>query len=315
MLTPNPELSSKCLDILEKAMSFYENTFSPYPYKAYTLVETQGAFPGALEAYSFATYGPHTLPGAVVHELAHTWWGGLVPCAYTRSMLDESLAEFSDFLYKQHLSAKLPTNNLLHDPFKVSLREDSKLSNPFNNISLADAHLTFDPFQSAVGYVKGPVVLEQLDIMLGREQMLKSLKSLILHHTLYASIEWKDLESVVHEVTGTSYRWFFEQWVERAGFPSLRLNSVQSKAVNGETEISGELIQDGNPYQLQVPLTLEVSSSPPIHTVIAVSGKTTSFSLRTRQHPIRLLLDPDTTLPLAAQSAEQAGSSPFVFSF
>ena len=59
----------------------------------------RGPFGGALEAYSFATFQSGTLPGTVTHELAHTWWGGLVPCAYTRSMWNKSFAEYSSGLF------------------------------------------------------------------------------------------------------------------------------------------------------------------------------------------------------------------------
>ena len=36
---------------------------------------------------------------ALVHEIAHTWWGGVVPNTYTRTLWNESFAEYSDGLY------------------------------------------------------------------------------------------------------------------------------------------------------------------------------------------------------------------------
>ncbi len=315
MLTPNAELSIRCLDILEKAMLYFEKTFEPYPYKSYSIVETQGAFPGALEAYSFATYGPRTLPGTIVHELAHTWWGGIVPCAYTRSMLDESLAEFSDSLYKQNESAIVPKHESLHHPLINQLRSEASTSHAFSGVSLLNAHETFDPFQSAVGYGKGSVVLELLDSLIGRDRMLRSLKSLVMHHNPYASIEWPDLEEKVHEVTGMDYRWFFEQWVERTGFPSVQLSNIRSIQIDGEMEINGELVQDGNPYRLTVPLTLQVLNGNLLKTVIEVKSKRTPFTFRTNLHPIKLQIDPDAAIPLFPTTPSHHGVSSLDYIF
>src|SRR5205814_1396198 len=81
-----------CLDTLQNSLDFYEQNFGVYPYSRFTVVETKGPFEGALEAYSFATFGPQTLPQFIPHELSHTWWGGLIPCTYTHSMWNEAFA-------------------------------------------------------------------------------------------------------------------------------------------------------------------------------------------------------------------------------
>src|SRR5688500_17195 len=68
------------------SLEFFEKSFGKYPYTHYEIVETLQPFGGALEAYSFATFASGTIPGAIVHEVAHTWWGGVVPNPYTRTM-------------------------------------------------------------------------------------------------------------------------------------------------------------------------------------------------------------------------------------
>jgi len=105
LLEPSPgtaaRLARESLDRLQEALAFYEKVFGPFPYQRYAIVETRGPFNGALEAYSFATFGPRTLPDFIPHELSHTWWGGLIPCAYTGSMWNEAFANYSDDLFQR----------------------------------------------------------------------------------------------------------------------------------------------------------------------------------------------------------------------
>src|SRR5262249_2680527 len=84
-LPPDDARATRSLDELASALKFYEASFGRFPYRSYTLVETIGPFAGALEAYSFSTYGGGRF-GALAHELSHTWWGGVVPNPYTRTM-------------------------------------------------------------------------------------------------------------------------------------------------------------------------------------------------------------------------------------
>ena len=86
---------------MAKALPFYEAHFGKFPYSHYALVETLGPFGGALEAYSFATFGGGAFQFATAHELSHTWWGGVVPNPYTRSMWNESFANYSDNLFRR----------------------------------------------------------------------------------------------------------------------------------------------------------------------------------------------------------------------
>src|SRR5207249_1402250 len=97
--------AQKALDSLEKCLNYFEKSFGPYPYTHYELVETVMPFGGALEAYSFSTYSRGAF-GAVVHEVAHTWWGGIVPCPYTKTMWNESFASYSDGLFYRQTGEK-----------------------------------------------------------------------------------------------------------------------------------------------------------------------------------------------------------------
>jgi hypothetical protein len=299
-LTPNPTLAQKCLDQLQAALDFYETHFGPFPYTRYSIVQTQGPFGGALEAYSFATFGPgsFTLPGAIPHELAHTWWGGLVPCTYTRSMWDESFAEYSDSLFRRL------TRRSGDAPAPASggaglLRQRRSLAQAFRHFPMTQAFDTSDNRQIAVGYGKGALVLRMLEEQLGQETMLRCMQAFLKDHPRGEAAEWPDFEAAVDAVTGQNYRWFFAQWAERSDLPKVWLTGVKTQQDGAETVVEGDIVQEGAPYRMRVPVRLETKESGPVTAVIEVQGPRTHFVLRADAPPIRLRLDPDGVLLLA----------------
>src|SRR5439155_25061635 len=98
LLRPNSERAEQAIDTAAGALNWFSQNFSPFPYTSYAVVETD-VFPAALECYSFTLCAANYIPIAVVHEVSHTWWGGVVPNTYTRALWNESFAEYSDGLY------------------------------------------------------------------------------------------------------------------------------------------------------------------------------------------------------------------------
>ncbi|HLV80930.1 MAG TPA: hypothetical protein VKT32_11645, partial [Chthonomonadaceae bacterium] len=167
LLSPDPEISRNCLDLLSRALDFYDSHFALFPFHHYAIVETRGPFDGALEAYSFATFGPGTLPGVIPHELSHTWWGGLVPCPYTRSMWDESFADYSDNLFRR-MTQNPPgaEKNSRLDQGQGGLIRGS-FADACRAYALNAAFDTSNPQQASVGYGKGQRVLRVLEAQIG----------------------------------------------------------------------------------------------------------------------------------------------------
>jgi aminopeptidase N len=299
LLTPNPTLSQRCLDQLQSALEFYETHFGPFPYTRYSIVQTLGPFGGALEAYSFATFGPgpFTLPGAIPHELAHTWWGGLVPCTYTRSMWDESFAEYSDSLFRRmtRRSEGAPASG-----GTGLLRQRRSAAQAFRHFPMTQAFDTSDGRQSAVGYGKGAFVLRMLEEQIGQETMLRCMQAFLKNHPRGEAAEWPDFEAAVNQVTGQNYRWFFAQWTERKDLPQVWLTGVKTRQEGAETVVEGDIVQEGMPYRMRMPVRLETKEGGrPVTAAIEVQGPRTHFVLRADAPPLRMSLDPDGTLLLA----------------
>ena len=90
---------SKTLAAASEAFSYFQKTFGDYPYARYTLAETSLCFGGmeypTLSMLSESLSGTERIR-AVVHEVAHQWWYGVVGSDQTKNAWqDEGLAEYS----------------------------------------------------------------------------------------------------------------------------------------------------------------------------------------------------------------------------
>ena len=292
LLRDDPGFANRCLDLLASALHFYDANFARFPYTRYGLVETRGPFDGALEAYSFATFAARGMVENIPHELSHTWWGGLVPCTYTHSMWDESFADYSDHLYHR-LAGSTRTDG------KAQQTPHLSYGNRYNAFPLATAYDTSDNKQAQVGYEKGSLVLRALEEELGRDQMLRCISAFISGHPRGEAADWPEFEQAVNRVTGQDYGWFFRQWIDRAGLPSVRLQGTVVRREGNQYAVEGDIVQPDTPYRLRVPLLLRTQGGGEADTEVQVSGAVTHFRLLARSVPAKLVLDPDNSLPLA----------------
>lgn len=289
----NPALAEKRLNLLEKAFLYFEQTFGEFPYSRYAIADLRGTFSGALESYSFATFGPGMLPGTIVHELAHTWWGGLVTCTYTRSMWNESFAEYSDALFQREIGNADRSN-------ASRLPELRRNAAAFSAFAMSTAHDTSDGRQASVGYEKGGLVLRVLEEEIGKEKMRASIRGFLSTHARKAPVEWDAFEKSVTKTMGKDTRWFFAQWIERRGMPALSLQNIRTQQRNNGYTVEGEIVQSGTPYRLTLPLRAVTSNGKTLNQTLILNKPRMAFRVQSDTPITSIILDPQRVLPLAA---------------
>lgn len=230
-----------------RAMDFFEERFGDFPYPHYYIVDTPDCGHSGLEAYSFTFLEPTITDWACTHELGHTWWGGIVPNTYLRSIWNESMTQYSDSI-------------LLKGNEDGSL--EAGLSSALSmgrTVPIGKAYNPRDGVHAMAGYMRGAYVLRMLEHELGTPTMLQAMRTFAQKRRGLAS-EWEDFEEVVQEVTGHSYHWFFEQWIYTAEFPTLEIVSAEQRvASKGGYLIQLRLRQSGTskPFRLRLPFKLE----------------------------------------------------------
>ncbi|MCA0361485.1 MAG: hypothetical protein LCH41_10585 [Armatimonadetes bacterium] len=240
------------LELIPPVFDFFEQ-FAPYPFNHYEKIVTPLYGGGALEAYSFATYGPGWLPAEEPHEPSHTWWGGIVPCTYLDSFWNESFAVFSEGLYaREGRVGDKPTKRLAFiGDFGA---EDSYLTAPVGTTGANDGNAA-----SAVGYGKGAWVLQQLEFEVGTEVMIQKMKEFVATHPAGTASDWPQFRTLF----GPEMDWFFKQWLDEPGVPGLEILGVDH-----QNEVAAlNLKFEGQPVRMTVEVLVETSSETKLHRV------------------------------------------------
>jgi aminopeptidase N len=311
-LRPNPDRARRSLDQLARAMKFYDTNFGRFPYTHYDLVETIGPFGGALEAYSFATFAGGGFLGALAHELAHTWWGGVVPNPYTRTLWNESFANYSDGLFRRMVDSR-PDGSILR------LRSDERRGRNLiarYEVPVRQAFDTEDPRHTAVGYGKGSLVMGTLENLLGTPVMLQCLRAFYEGHPAGEAADWEQFSAVVRKTTGRDYDWFFAQWLDRPGLPLLKLANVTARQQGNRWIVEADLaqVQPGAPYRLTLPVVLQTEGGGMASASVETRAAMTHFQIQADAAPRSLTLDPEGKV-LFAGAEMPAGADPLVFTF
>lgn len=277
-----PARAEQTIKTASGALQWFGKNFSKFPYSRFAVVETD-MFPAALECYSFTLAGRTLIPTAIIHEIAHTWWGGVIPNTYTRSLWNESFAEYSDGLYCRQTGA-----SGIHEftPQMIGM-----MTPIISKVSLLKAHDSMEMSQSAVGYGKGSLVLETLERMLGTPKMLEAMRLFISRHKPGEDAEWQDFIDAVTETAGKEWADFFPPWLGRTDLPDLRLTDVKSSKEGGKFVTTGLITQDGTPYWTKVPVTVATATGE-AKTQVVVKSSSVPFRIETNKQPVSVSIDP-----------------------
>ncbi len=206
-------------ELYAPVIEFYER-FAPFPFGGYGAIDSDVYGGGALEAYSFTTWGRGSLPDEDAHEPSHTWWGGIVNNSYLNSFWNESFAVFSEGLYRRNTSIGNQKER------QLAFIRDGNGNDSYNAASLAVSGADIGGVASSLGYGKGSQVLQMLEQIIGTDQMLRCMQEWIQRFQGKLS-DWADFEAVVEKLNpNKDLKPFFDDWVRKPGYAELRVEDL-----------------------------------------------------------------------------------------
>lgn len=179
----NPE---KSLEYAVKSVTLFESLFGEYPFKTYTVVQTEFV-QGGMEFSAFSMISDNLEEKAygevIVHETAHQWWqAGVGNNEIEYGFLDEGLAEYSVVcFYENYPEYGLSRGQLIKSSettYKTYCTVSDKL---FGKVDTSMVR-SLDQFKSEyeyvnLAYVKPCIMYDNLRSTAGEQKFFNSLRS------------------------------------------------------------------------------------------------------------------------------------------
>ncbi|WP_236786424.1 M1 family metallopeptidase [Allochromatium tepidum] len=289
---PDAALAERYLDATLEYLAFYSDLIGPYPFAKFALVEN--FWESGYGMPSFTLLGPQVirlpfiLQTSYPHEILHNWWGNGVYVDYGSGNWSEGLTNYlADYWLMERAGRGVEGRRDMLKSFADYVRQG-------RDFPLTEFVQRHGADTQAIGYNKGAMVFHMLRRELGDETFIQGLRRFYADNRFRAA-GYADLRLAFEHVSGRDLSAFFAAWIERAGAPSLALDTVETKSTAEGYRISGRIrqTQPEPPFPLAIPVVIDLDSGESVVETVISHARETRFDLALRSAPVRLRLDPD----------------------
>jgi hypothetical protein len=278
----------------EEYLKIYSNLLGEYPYKKFDIV--QNFFSSGYGFPTFTLLAPETIrqgkeflrPGALDHEIVHSWWGHSVDYKPGTGNWVEALTTYcTNYYYKELKIGKEVARKHQQDVMqKYAIQVPLSKDYPLRKFEGKDTEL-----DAQIGYGKGSMVFHMLRRIVGKDLFFATLRQFAMQYG-GKQASWEDIKKIFEEASGKRLNYFFSQWLDRPGGPQLKLENVKVQTTSNGYIVSGEVVQEGDVYQLLLPIEVDDGLGKR-RLLLEVSKRRSSFSMEVPKTPLKLTLDPD----------------------
>jgi hypothetical protein len=318
-LQENEACAKEGLKLAVSAMNFYIETFGPYPYPEFSIVEANiGWLGNEFSNIIFLDSRGLNLPDVlyrhldflISHEMAHQWWYVQVGSdQYAETWLDEAFASYAGNLY---LESKYGVdNNYLQLPewgrkflpnttFKEARTQrylqaakndtDEKILQPISEFKSPE-----NVFIAA--YDKGLWVLEMLRYVVTDAVFFEIMREYIQRYQ-YKTASVENFVATAEEVSGVRLDWFFEQWLTTTKKCDYGIENVSATHNAGDAWNTKYTVKRYGEIIMPVDILVETEDGERIVEMWGWEGQEESkgFSITTNSKVKRITVDPEQAL-------------------
>ncbi|MCI2228491.1 M1 family metallopeptidase [Polaribacter sp. MSW13] len=271
-----------------------------YPWNKYSQIVGRDYVSGAMENTTAVIHGEQAYqkPGQLIdenkqentiaHELFHHWFGDLVTSeSWSNLTLNESFANYSEYLWREHKYGKVEAEMHLFEEVK-SYMNGQNFDKHLVRFNYDDKEDMFD----LVSYNKGGAILHMLRKYLGDDAFFEGLKT-YLNEYKYKTAEVHQLRLIFEKITGKDLNWFFNQWYFGGGYPKIEI-SYDYNTLRKTVTINIIQLQ-GKSFKFPFAIDIFEGNKRRRHTVF-VEGKDASFSFPYTKQPTLIQVNADGAL-------------------
>ncbi|HVX85654.1 MAG TPA: M1 family aminopeptidase [Phycisphaerae bacterium] len=293
------------IDLTDRILTFYGSKFVPFPYEKMAMVEVPlppmlgGVGPASMMMLQDGFVERKEMPEFLLaHELAHQWFGNLIPINITdpnyNQWLSEGFATYCDALYTEHtLGAKALA---MHMQRYGQLYFQFAMLAPKGKGAIRD---TFpdSPLYRPVIYEKGAIVLHMLRKVMGDEKFFALMRKYVeTYRDKPSTVD--DFRKLANAENGESLDWFFSQWLDQAVFAHWKVDAQVGAAAGGgaggtvKTKI--KITQPDDLVKMPADITLYgEKGEKDVMANVMLDQREQEVDAETRFAPVRIVVDED----------------------
>ena len=215
--------------LMVNIMDFYNKTVGDYPYKQYSFI--QGGDGGMEYAMCTLMLGNGTaegILGTATHELGHSWFQHILASNESKHpWMDEGFTSYVEDLALNEIATTKAIN-----PFESAYNAYYKLVESGKEqaqTTHADRYDENRPY-SISSYSKGEIFLSQLEYLIGKENVAKTLKR-YFQEFKFKHPTPNDIKRTAERVSGANLDWYLSDWTETTNTIDYGIKEV---AENGD---------------------------------------------------------------------------------
>ncbi len=207
-------------------MQFFNSFVGKYPYEQYSVI--QGGDGGMEYAMCTLILGEGSydgLIGVIAHEMGHSWFQHILASNESKhGWMDEGFTTFIEDTALYELSDKKGPN-----PMISSYKAYINMATSGDEQPLTTHADRFDrnKLYSTASYIKGELFLSQLEYLIGRDNLLKTIKR------FYNDFKFKhptpnDIKRTAERVSGALLDWYLVDWTQTTNTIDYAIKNVES---------------------------------------------------------------------------------------
>jgi aminopeptidase N len=280
-------LAEGYLEDSRRYIDLYSKEIGDYPFSGFSVVASPLPTGFGMPMLTYIGAEVLKLPfiraTSLGHEVLHSWWGNGVYVDYAKGNWSEGLTTFmADYFYKEQQSAAAAQE------MRLSWLRDFAAVPAGSHQPLSAFRSRSHGAEAAAGYGKAAMVFFMLRDAIGVDAFRRGIRLFWQRHR-FKTASWDDLRAAFEQASGQSLGIFFEQWVRRAGGPTLEIAEARAHTANGKTALALTLAQPAPAYALQVPLEWVAGSRTGTHWVeVDRERNLATFTLDAAPEAVRL---------------------------
>ena len=251
----------KLQPITAKVLEFYNKTVGQYPYKQYSVI--QGGDGGMEYAMCTLIVGNGNLDGLVgvmTHELGHSWFQHILASNESKyGWMDEGFTSFIEDLATNELAEK-KADNPHESAYKsyIAMANSGKEQPQTTHSDRYDENRVY----SITSYSKGDVFLAQLGYLIGKNNVIKTLKK------YYKDFKFKhptpnDIKRTAERISSANLDWYLTDWTKTTNTIDYAIKTVAENIITlervGRMPMPIDILveyQDGSKDSFYIPLRM-----------------------------------------------------------